>query len=267
MSSWSLEKRNYLVTGGSNGIGLAIVRGLLSKGAQTVIFCSRSAVDELLRSLQDAYPEAMIVHVVCDISTAEGRKTLYESTINSVDLLHGLVNNVGMNVRKSLAEQTEEEFNMIMRTNIDSSYFMTRLLLDFFDTTNGSTIVNVSSAAGVQSSGTGIVYGMTKAAMNQMTRSMACELARRNIRVNAVAPWQTMTAMLEEAVRQNPSQLDKVKTWTPLHRLANPEEIAAPVVFLSMPCSSYITGQILGVDGKFHCDSAWMGEFLLQKDQ
>ncbi|KAL7569112.1 hypothetical protein ACA910_016945 [Epithemia clementina (nom. ined.)] len=249
MSSWSLKQRNFLVTGGSNGIGLAVVREFLSCGAQTVIFCSRSEADDLLSSLQKSFPEAKIIHVACDVATEEGRQILFETTKQSVDRLHGLVNNVGINVRKSITEQTDEEYNKIMRTNIDSAYFLTRLLLNLFDTQNGATIVNVSSAAGVQSSGTGAAYGMSKAAMNQMTRSLACELARRNIRVNAVAPWQTMTPMLEEAVKQNPSQLDKVKAWTPLHRLAKPEEIAAPVVFLSMPCSSYITGQILGVDG------------------
>lgn len=244
-----MENRNFLVTGGSNGIGLAVVRGLLARGAKAVIFCSRHRADDLVSTLENSYPEAKIIHVACDVAKEEGCRILYETTKDAVDRLHGLVNNVGMNVRKSISEQTVEEYNMIMRTNVDSAYFLTRLLLDLFDSENGSTIVNVSSAAGVQSSGTGAAYGMSKAAINQMTKILACELARRNIRVNAVAPWQTMTPMLENAVKQNPSQLDKVKTWTPLHRLADPEEVAAPVVFLSLPCSSYITGQILGVDG------------------
>jgi Tropinone reductase 1 len=94
---------------------------------------------------------------------------------------------------------------------------------------------------------------MSKAALNQFTKILACEWAARKIRVNAVTPWMTMTPMLEEAVKKNPSQpdsqLDKVKAWTPMHRLASPEEIAGPIVFLSLPASSYITGQVLGVDG------------------
>ncbi|KAL7569111.1 hypothetical protein ACA910_016944 [Epithemia clementina (nom. ined.)] len=250
-NSWSLERRNFLITGGSDGIGLAIVREFLSCGAETVIFCSRREAPDLLLSLQQSFPgtAARIFHVACDVATEGGRKTLFEATKQSVDVLHGLVNNVGMNVRKPISEQTVEEYNKIMQTNIDSAYFLTKLLLDLLDTQNGATIVNVSSVAGEQSSGTGAVYGMSKAAMNQMTRSLACELACRNIRVNAVAPGQTMTPKLEEAVQRNPSLLDKAKAWTPLHRLANLQEVAAPVVFLSMPCSSYISGQILGVDG------------------
>ena len=251
LSDWSLQNRNYLVTGGANGIGLAVVRAMLSHGAHTVVFCSLNPSEDLLASLRSSFDQAKIIHVVCDISTEEGRQALYEATKNSVDILHGLVNNVGVNVRKTITEQTVDEYYKIMRTNVDSAYFLTRLVLELMDK-NGSTIVNVSSAAGVQSSGTGAVYGMSKAALNQMTRAMACELASRNIRVNAVAPWQTMTPMLQEAVKKNPSQLDKVKAWTPLHRLADPAEIAAPIVFLCMPCSSYITGQILGVDGTFN---------------
>lgn len=266
MSSWSLEQRNYLVTGGSSGIGLAVVRGLLSRGAKSVIFCSRSPSDELVTSLQTTFPDAKVIHVACDVATEEGREILCKATKETVDGLHGLVNNVGVNVRKSITEQTAEEYYSIMRTNVDAAYFLTRLLLDLFDTEHGAaTIVNVSSAAGVQSSGTGAAYGMSKAALNQMTKIMACELARRNIRVNAVAPWQTMTPMLEEAVQKNPSQLDKVKAWTPLHRLATPEEVAAPVVFLSLPCSSYITGQILGVDGKSFCGSCEESTYKYQK--
>lgn len=92
-------------------------------------------------------------------------------------------------------------------------------------------------------------YGMTKAAVNQLTKILACEWAVRNIRVNAVTPWMTMTPMLEDAVKKNPSQLDKVTAWTPMHRLASAEEVAAPIVFLCLPASGYITGQCLGVDG------------------
>lgn len=249
MSSWSLEGRNYCVTGGSEGIGLAIVRGLLAANAQTVIFCSRKPVDDLVEGLKTAYPKATIVHVKSDVATSEGRKALYEGTKAHVDNLHGLVNNVGINVRKTVLEQTDEEFTNIWKTNTEAAYHVSKIMFDLFDKEQGSTIVNVSSAAGVQSSGTGAAYGMSKAAMNQMTRNMACEWTKHNIRVNAITPWMTMTPMLEEAVKANPSQLDKVKQWTPLHRLGTPDEIAAPVVFLSMPCSGYITGQVLGVDG------------------
>jgi len=245
---WSLKGRNYVVTGGVKGIGLATVRALLAHGAASVITCSRSAADDVIETVKSEFPESTLHHVMCDVSTSEGRSTLVKFTENLFPVLHGLVNNVGCNIRKSVLEQTEDEYHTMVRTNVDSAYFLCKQFYDLLDKT-GSTIVNVSSAAGVQSSGTGAGYGLSKAALNQFTRILACEWAARNIRVNAVTPWMTMTPMLEEAVKANPSQLDKVKAWTPMHRLGTPEEVAAPVVFLSLPASAYITGQVLGVDG------------------
>jgi Tropinone reductase 1 len=248
---WSLAGRNFVVTGGTNGIGLATVKALLANGASGVLFCSRSACDELLKSLKEEYDTATILHTICDVATTEGRATLVQAAKDGFEgrQIQGLINNVGTNVRKKVLEQTEEEYHTMMKTNVDATYFLCRLFSELFDEDLGATIVNVSSAAGVQSSGTGAVYGMSKAAVNHFTKILACEWAGRNIRVNAVTPWMTMTPMLEEAVKQNPTQLDKVKAWTPMHRLASPEEIAGPIVFLCLPASSYMTGQVLGVDG------------------
>lgn len=194
--TWSLAGRNFVVTGGSAGIGLATISGLLANGASGVLFCSRRPCPEILQKLNDEFKESKIAHVICDVSTADGRKTLYEAARDLFDgKVQGLVNNVGMNIRKKVLEQSSEEYHSMMKTNVDSVYFLCRLFYDLFD--SGSTIVNVSSAAGVQSSGTGAAYGMSKAAVNQFTKILACEWASRNIRVNAVTPWMTMTPMLE----------------------------------------------------------------------
>lgn len=247
---WSLSNRKFVVTGGTNGIGLATVKALLANGADGVLFCSRRPCEDLLVSLKTEYTNANIFHVACDVATTEGRKSLVQAAQEAFpnQKIQGLINNVGINCRKPVMEQTEEEYYNMMKTNVDSAYFLCRLCSDLFDP-DGATIVNVSSAAGTQSSGTGAVYGMTKAAINHFTRILACEWARRKIRVNAVTPWMTMTPMLEKAVEKDPTQLDKVKAWTPMGRLASPSEVAGPIVFLCLPASSYITGQVLGVDG------------------
>ena len=245
LGSWTLTGRNYVVTGGAAGIGWAVVQTLLAHGAATVLLCSRSPFD--LTELQTTYPSASIYHVMCDVSTEDGRMELTQAIQHNLPVLHGLISNVGTNIRKSILEQSDEEYYTILRTNIDSAYFLAKVLSPLF--TEGSTIVHVSSAAGVQSSGTGIAYGLSKAALNGLTRGLACEWAARGIRVNAVTPWMTMTPLLQQAIQENPSQLDQVKEWTPMHRLADPMEVAAAVVFLCLPASSYITGQILGVDG------------------
>lgn len=263
-SCWSLEGRVYLVTGGTKGIGFATARSLLAHGANGVLICARSKNDctNAITQLKLEFPAThlQIIACVCDVSTSEGRQTLLEATRNAFGgVLHGLINNVGRNVRKDISEQTSEEYNSMMKTNVDSAYFLCQLFQELLTHTSqsmnlertgmASCVVNVASAAGVQSSGTGAVYGMSKAAMIHLTKILACEWAKLNIRVNAVAPWMTMTPMLEEAVKANPTQLDKAHEWTPMHRLASAEEIAHPIVFLLMPSSSYVTGQCLGIDG------------------
>lgn len=225
------------------------MRALLTHGAAGVLFCSRDNVHDLLTELRDEFSKASVAHVVCDLSTNEGREILVERAKNIFPgSLHGLVNNVGLNIRKTVLDQSEEDYHNIMKTNVDAAFFLCRMFRDLF-VKDGATIVNVSSAAGVQSSGTGAAYGMSKAALNHFTRCLACEWAAHNIRVNAVTPWMTMTPMLEDAVKKNPTQLDKVKEWTPMHRLATAEEVAAPIIFFCLGASSYITGQCLGVDG------------------
>jgi tropinone reductase I len=299
---WTLLGKTYLVTGGTKGIGKAIVRELLHHKVQTIVYCSRSYTAEdqsTEQSYRTNFPESKTCHIICDVATTEGReKLLHEMSVRyGIEQLHGLVNNVGVNVRKDMTQQTSEEYYNIMRTNIDSAYFLCQLCLPLLekgvkqsrDGNSFSSIVNVSSAAGIQSSGTGVAYGMSKAALNQMTRSLACEWASKGIRVNSIAPWMTYTPMLLNAScdksatttpesqtatattsndsttdtrisnnnNNNPppptvttmSVTDKAKLWTPMQRLAQPEEIAAPVIFLLMSASSYITGQVIAIDG------------------
>jgi Tropinone reductase 1 len=261
---WSLKGKVFLVTGGTKGIGLATAISIIAHRAEGVVICSRNesdcskAVIELLntwkRDNQTENNLPTIKGCACDISTNEGRKKLVQFTNDAFGgRLDGLVNNVGMNVRKNIVEQTEEEYYKMMQTNVDSVYFLCKDLRDLLVNTatihNSTSVVNVASAAGVQSSGTGAVYGMSKAAVIHFSKILATEWAKHNVRVNAIAPWMTMTPMLKDAIKESPSQLDKVKEWTPMHRIAEIEEIADPITFLLMPCSSFITGQCLGIDG------------------
>eukprot|EP00978_Attheya_sp_CCMP212_P034846 scaffold148470_cov58-Attheya_sp.AAC.1 len=245
MASWSLGGRNYVVTGGSRGIGFATARCLLEKGAAGVLICARSAPDcqwAVTKLMGEFSAGQTIIGTSCDVSTIEGRATLVQEAGIAFGLkgLHGLVNNVGVNMRKTVLEQTPEEYHTMMRTNVDSAYFLCRDFFSLFDM-KGGTIVNVSSAAGVQSSGTGAAYGMSKAALIQYSKILACEWAQYKIRVNVVAPWMVMTPMLQEAIASNPSQLDKVYEWTPMHRLGTVEEMAeqfaiAPPITLAIGC-------------------------------
>jgi len=265
MDRWSLENKCILITGASRGIGFGVAQAAMKLQPVKIIICSSAqehldhAIFELEKinnnQQQNKKVPVLITGIACDISTEDGRSALVqfcnqECTDGRLDVL---VNNVGMNVRKSMSEQTPEEYDKIMRTNVDSTYFLSRNLLPLLkkgsSENSGASVVNVASAAGVQSSGTGAAYGMSKAAVIQFTKILACEWAKFGIRVNAVAPWMCMTPMLEEAIKDGPSSMDKVNDWTPMGRIANVEEIVDPIVFLMMRCSSYVNGQCLGVDG------------------
>ena len=199
---WSLQGKNFVVTGGSKGIGKAVVKSLMMHQAETVLFCSRSEIDvnEYIKSLRldqgHALSTATVIHAVCDVSTEEGRLRLANTAEEIFGAnIHGLINNVGTNVREKILDQTTEEYRSMMSTNVDAAYFLSKELYDLFSP-EGATIVNVSSVAGVQSSGTGAAYGMTKAAINHFTKILACEWASRKIRVNAVTPWITVSEKL-----------------------------------------------------------------------
>ena len=255
-AGWTLAGRNFLVTGGTKGIGLAIARSLLEHGASRLVICSRNADEclEVQTRLMGDFPDASIYGVSCDVSTAEGRARLVrEVEAHCLNELDGLCNNVGVNVRKTMSDQTEEEYGLMMRTNLDSAYFLCKGMMQALKNAaavrDSASVVNVSSAAGVGSTGTGAVYGMSKAAMIHMSRILACEWAGIGVRVNSVAPWMTMTPMLQDAVKDDPGQLKRVKEWTPMHRLPTVEEVAGPITYLMMPSSRYVTGQLISVDG------------------
>jgi tropinone reductase I len=250
MGRWDLTDRRAVVTGGSKGLGLACVEEFLALGAQ-VILVARGG-DELrlaCSALELKYPGK--AHAcVADVATGEGRDTVV-SKIKGLweGRLDILVNNVGTNVRSRLEEASDEDYHTMVRTNQDSAYFLCKLCLPLLRKGSHPCVVNISSLAGIRSSGTGVAYAMTKAALSHMSEALACEWAPDGIRVNCVAPWMARTPLLEAAVKKDPRQLDLACEGTPLGRLGEPQDTGAMVAFLAMPAAAYITGQVIAVDG------------------
>jgi len=247
--AWTLTNRVALVSGGTKGIGKAIVATLLQHGAR-VFFVARNAaeIQQVEAEFQSAYGSAHGWPV--DLSQPQApSKTIAEvqKVFGKLDIL---VNNVGANIRKPFDQYSQSEVEQLFHTNLRSCYSLCQAAYPLLKASDAAKIVNISSVAGLTHVSSGAVYGMTKAAMNQLTKNLAVEWAQDNIRVNAVAPWYINTPLAQQVLQQ-PAYLKQVLERTPMDRVGQPEEVANAVAFLCMDASSYITGQCLSVDGGF----------------
>ena len=234
---WSLAGVKALVTGGTRGIGHAIAEVLLERGAEVfVVARDAERLEQCLERWRGNKANAAGAALVAELERRWGK-------------LDVLINNVGTNIRKRAADYTQDEYQHVLNTNLISAFEMCRRCYPLLASARGS-VVNIVSVAGLTHLRSGAPYGMTKAALIQLTRNLAVEWAAEGIRVNAVAPWYTWTPLAEPVLKDETFR-KAVLERTPLKRIAEPVEVAAAVAFLCMPAASYITGQCLAVDGGF----------------
>ena len=248
---WRLDGQTALISGASAGIGLACARELAALGADVLMLARDEARLESARDeLAEEFPQCEILSFAANVADTEQRLEVFDWVADLELPLSILVNNVGGNLTKPALDYVEDEVRELLETNVLSAFEMCRLAHPHLAEHGNAAIVNIGSVSGLIHVRSGAPYGMTKAALTQLTRNLACEWADDGIRVNAVAPWYIRTQRTEGPLA-DADYLDEVLARTPMGRIGEPEEVAAAVAFLCLPASSYITGECLAVDGGF----------------
>ncbi|MCB0279389.1 MAG: SDR family NAD(P)-dependent oxidoreductase, partial [Calditrichaeota bacterium] len=200
IEQFQLKEKKAVITGATKGIGLAIAECFITLGAE-VILVARTQED--LADLIAKHSTDAVTGIAADLSTKPGRDELIRAIKQETDQLDILVNNVGTNIRKSTVDYTDNEFDQIFATNLKSTFELSRGLQPLLKKNGTASIVNISSVAGLNHIRTGSPYGMTKAAINQLTKNLAVEWAADGIRVNAVAPWYINTPLAKQVLQND----------------------------------------------------------------
>ena len=241
-----LENKNVIITGGSRGIGKAIAKKFAQNGANLAITCIKMSDEalDLVKNLESLGVKAKAYE--SDASDFESAINLAENVFNDFGSIDVLVNNAGITKDNLLLRMSEDDFNDVMKVNMNSVFNNTKAVLRQMLKQKNGSIINLSSVVGVKGNAGQSNYSSSKAAIIGFTKSVALELGSRNIRCNAIAPGFIETKMTKAL------QQDQINEWAesiPLKRSGKPEDVANTTLFLASDMSSYITGQVMNVCG------------------
>jgi NAD(P)-dependent dehydrogenase (short-subunit alcohol dehydrogenase family) len=240
--SFGLAGRVCLVTGAAQGIGEACARRFAAEGARVVV---ADVDDERGMQVADEL-DAMYVH--CDVGDHEQVEGMVEAILEVHGRIDVLVNNAGIVRGAPLLEMSEEDFDAVVRVNLKGAFLAGQAVAREMVKAGSGAIVNLSSVNSVLTIPTIAGYNVSKGGVNQLTRVMALDLAPKGVRVNAVAPGTIVTDMAR-AVLSDEATRQRVMSRTPMGRFGEPAEVANAVAFLASDAASYITGEIVFIDG------------------
>ena len=248
-SPFDLSGKRALITGGGSGLGFAIARGLALAGARVVL--NGRNRDTLAAARETLHGEGLDADVaafdVADADAVRAGVVELQTRLGAVDIL---VNNAGIQHRAPIVEFSDADWRRLMGTNLDAPFFMARALIPAMQTRRAGKIINIASLASSLARPTTVPYQASKGGIAMLTRGLAVELAPSNIQVNAIAPGFFRTEM-NAALTGDADFTSWVEKRTPAGRWAEPAELAGAAVFLASSAASFVTGQILYVDGGF----------------
>ncbi len=244
---YMLENKVAIITGGTRGIGYETVRKFLQNKAKVVLFGSKEeTVTKAVTKLKEENPHYEVFGLYPNLAKKEEVKEAFKKVKEQYGKIDILINNAGMSSATPLTNYTEEEYEKITNLNIKSVFLCSKLVVPYMEEQGSGVILNTSSMVSIYGQPSGCMYPTSKFAVNGLTKSLSRELAPKNIRVNAVAPGITETDMVAALPKEVIEPL--IKT-IPLGRIGKPEDIANAFLFLASDMASYITGEILQVDG------------------
>ena len=235
--------RVVLVTGGAQGIGEACVRRFTREGAKVVLVDLADARGEALAA------ELGALYLHGDVGHKPDVDAAVAHTLQTHGRIDVLVNNAGIFKAADFLDITEADFDAVLRVNLKGAFLMGQAVARAMVDTGGGSIVNMSSVNGVLAIPSIASYNVSKGGINQLTRVMALALADRGVRVNAVAPGTIATELAARAVLTSEDAKNRILSRTPMKRLGEPGEIADVVAWLASDAASYVTGEIVTVDG------------------
>ncbi|MBE9482914.1 MAG: 3-oxoacyl-ACP reductase FabG [Chloroflexi bacterium] len=252
LSSFSLEGKKALVTGGKRGLGKAIALGFAEAGADVAI-CSRMLADGELEATADEIRKLgrCSLAIQADVTRKSDVENMVREVVDEFGAIDILVNNAGQYIEIPTLELSEEDWRQVHDTHLKGSFLCSQTAGKVMVKQKRGNIINIASLAGIRPIVSPGGYDAAKAGLMMFTTSLAIELASYNIRVNAIAPGFTKTKM-NERITSKPEILKKFEAAIALGRLGEPVEIATVAVFLASNASSYVTGITILVDGGFH---------------
>lgn len=242
-----LENKVAIITGGSRGIGYATVEAFLQEGASVVLCASRQeTADRAVAELRERYTSADVEGIYPNLSEYASVQSAFDKVAEKYGKIDILINNAGVSESTPFTEYTEETFSKVMDLNIKAVFHCTKAVSEHMIAAGSGVILNTSSMVSVYGQPAGIAYPTSKFAVNGFTLSLARELGPKGIRVNAVAPGITYTDMMRAVPKE---VIEPMIAQIPLRRMGQPEDIANAFVFLASDRASYISGEVLHVDG------------------